>query len=355
MVGPPFGFSPIRSSPPATMPDPFPQPDAGTPVATVVIPMRNESSRIRACLDSVLANRNPAGGDFEVLVLDGDSTDDSPAIVREMAAADPRLRLIPNPARLQADAFNIGIAEARGRYLIRMDAHTLYADDYVAECVRLLEETGAANVGGVQRATGETLLTRAIAAAVSSRFAAGDAAYRNATEPAWTDTVYLGSWRTETLRQLGGMRPAWAVNEDYEMNIRLRKQGGRIYLSPTIRSTYFVRGSLSKLARQYFRYGFWKVRTLLEHPGYLRWRQLVAPAFVLSILATPFTIHLLGMPLGIGHVLLYLAASIAASIAIARKEGWALLPLLPLIFPVVHLSWGSGFLAGWLWWPWRRG
>src|SRR5690606_38497202 len=138
--------------------------------------------------------------------------------------------------------------------------------DYITESVRLLEETGAANVGGVQRATGNNPVSRAIAAAVSSRFAAGDAAYRNATTPGWTDTVYLGAWRTDTLRQLGGMRPGWAVNEDYEMNVRLRAAGGRIYLSPTIRSTYFVRGSLAKLSRQYFRYGFWKVRTLVTHP-----------------------------------------------------------------------------------------
>jgi succinoglycan biosynthesis protein ExoA len=327
---------------------------SSNPLATVVIPMRNESARIRHCLESVLANRLPEGHEFEVLVLDGESTDDSPAIVASMAAADHRLHLIPNPARLQADAFNTGLARARGKYLIRMDAHSLYADDYIAESVRLLEEMGAGNVGGVQRATGESLLTRAIAAGVSSRFAAGDAAYRNATEPRWTDTVYLGAWRTSTLRELGGMRPGWAVNEDYEMNIRLRRTGARVYLSPTIRSTYFVRGSLSKLARQYLRYGFWKVRTLITHPGYLRWRQLVAPAFVLSILLTPLAIALLGLPLALAHLLLYMAANLAASVAVASKAGWATLPLLPVIFLVVHLSWGSGFLAGWLWWPWHR-
>lgn len=328
-------------------------PHSDQPLVTIVIPMRNEAAGIEACLASVLANRLPDDARFELLVLDGDSDDGSAALVDAMAAADPRLRRIPNPARLQAPAFNLGLAAARGQYLVRMDAHSIYADDYVAECVRLLETTGAENVGGVQRATGTSTQAKAIAAAVSSKFAAGDAAYRNATEPQWTDTVYLGAWRTETLRRLGGMREDWAVNEDYEMNVRLRASGGRIYLSPTIRSTYFVRASLPKLARQYGRYGFWKVRTLLAHPGSLRWRQLVAPAFVISLLLTPVAVAALGM-LGIAHLVLYAVANLAASAVTASRAGWRLFPALPLVFLTIHLAWGGGFLAGCLVWPFRR-
>lgn len=321
------------------------------PLVTVVVPMRNEAAGILRCLESILANDVP--GDLELLVLDGDSTDGSAQLVGELAMRDPRVRLLDNPARLQADAFNIGLSQARGRYLVRMDAHTLYEPDYINESVRLLEETGAANVGGVQRATGTNATSRAIAAAVSSRFAAGDAAYRNATTAGWTDTVYLGSWRTDTLRALGGMRPGWAVNEDYEMNIRLRASGGRIYLSPTIRSTYFVRGSLSKLARQYFRYGFWKVRTLRMHPGSVRWRQLVAPAFALSLLATPLLIWWLGPLLGSLHLIAYACANLLASVVVASRTSWQHLIRLPLIFLLIHGSWGFGFLAGWCWWPFR--
>lgn len=322
------------------------------PLVTVVVPMRNEARGIVACLESILASV-PPGDDLELLVLDGQSTDTSAHLVRELAARDPRVRLLDNPARLQADAFNIGLAEARGRYLVRMDAHTLYEPDYISECVRLLEETGAANVGGVQRATGNTATSRAIAAAVSSRFAAGDAAYRHATEPAWVDTVYLGAWRTSTLHELGGMRPGWAVNEDYEMNVRLRAAGGRIYLSPTIRSTYFVRGSLSKLARQYFRYGFWKVRTLRMHPGSVRWRQLVAPGFALSLLLTPAAVATFGPFLGTLHLLAYAAANLSASVAVASRTAWSHLLRLPVIFLLIHCGWGFGFLAGWCYWPFR--
>lgn len=315
--------------------------------------MRNEEETIRECLDSVLANRVPHG-ELEVLVLDGDSSDASARLVRDLAATDPRVRLLPNPDRLQAAAFNRGLAEARGEYLIRMDAHTRYEPDYVAECIRLLEETGAAGVGGVQRATGRTPVGEAIAAAVSSRFAAGDAKYRHATAPAWVDTVYLGAWRTATLRAVGGMNPAWAVNEDYEMNVRLRAAGGRMYLSPTIRSTYYVRSSLPRLARQYFRYGFWKVRTLLHHPGSLRWRQMVAPAFVLSLLAAPLLVRWLGATVGAAHLAAYALANLVASVAIARRTAWRHLPLLPLIFLLIHVSWGSGFLVGLPYWPFRE-
>lgn len=323
------------------------------PLVSVAIPMFNEAARIEACLASVLANTLPDGHTLEVLVFDGDSTDDSADRVRRIADRDPRVRLLRNPERLQADAFNRAIREARGTFLVRMDAHSLYAPDYVAECVRLLQTTGAANVGGVQRAVGDTPLTRAVAAAVSSPFAAGDAKYRYATEPAWVDTVYLGAWRVKTLRDLDGMRPGWAVNEDYEMNVRLRQRGGRVYLSPTIRSEYHVRGSIPKLARQYFRYGFWKVRTLMHHPGSLRWRQLVAPAFILSLLATPLLVWWLGA-LGLAHVAAYLGANLAASVAVARRAGWSRLPLLPIVFATIHLSWGSGFWCGLGYWPWRR-
>jgi succinoglycan biosynthesis protein ExoA len=333
--------------------EPIATPFESRQLVSVVVPMRNEASTIEACLASLLGSRLPEGIDLEILVLDGGSSDASPVMVAALGERDPRVRLLDNPDRLQAAAINRALDHARGDVLLRADAHSLYAEDYVAECVRLLEETGAANVGGVQRAAGTSWLGRAIAAAVSSRFAAGDAKYRHASEPSWTDTVYLGAWRIATLRELGGMRADWAVNEDYELNVRLRAAGGRIYLSPTIRSTYFVRDSLARLLRQYARYGFWKVRTLLEHPGSLRWRQLVAPLFVLSLLATPLTVHFFGM-IGAVHVAAYLLADITASVVVAARNGWSLLPALPMIFAVVHCAWGGGFLAGLVYWPFRH-
>jgi glycosyltransferase involved in cell wall biosynthesis len=317
-------------------------------LVTVVVPMRNEEEFIGPCLDSLLAN--VIDGAIEVLVYDGESEDRSAALVAEVASRDPRVQLRQNPRRIQAAAFNDAIGHARGEFVVRADAHSVYPANYLDECVRLLRETGAVNVGGIQVARGTSWISGAIAAALTSRFAVGDAKYRYATKAGFTDTVYLGSWRIETLRQMHGMREDWAVNEDYELNVRLRAAGGRIFLSPTIRSTYFVRGSLASLARQYVRYGFWKVRTLLEHTGSLRWRQVVAPAFVLSLLATVPLVHWLGA-IGALHLLVYAVANIGASAITAARSSWRFLPILPAIFLVLHVAWGIGFLSGICYWP----
>jgi glycosyltransferase involved in cell wall biosynthesis len=320
------------------------------PRITIIIPIRNEAAFITACLESLLAD--PLAADAELLVYDGQSTDQSATLVRQLSARHPQVILVDNPRRIQAAAFNHALDRARGDYLLRADAHSIYPADYITESIRLLESTGAGNVGGIQQATGRGWISGAIAAALSSRFGVGDAKYRYATAPEFTDTVYLGCWRTDTLRAIGGMREDWAVNEDYEMNVRLRAAGHRVYLSPTIRSTYFVRASLASLLRQYARYGFWKVRTLMEHAHSVRARQIVPPLFVLSIIAAWPLTHRFGIA-GALHLFVYAAANLAISVATAARSRWTYLPLLPLVFLIIHVAWGCGFLAGLVWWPWR--
>ncbi len=317
------------------------------PPVTVIMPVRNEESFLARCLESLAATDYPVDR-LEVLILDGGSTDRSRAIAEGFRPRLPGLQVLDNPDRIQAAGFNQGLLGATGDIVVRMDAHTLYAPDYISHCVRLLRDSGAQNVGGPQRAVGETAVTRAIAFAVSSKFGAGDAQYRYADKDTWSDTVYLGSWRRETLRSLGGMRTDWAVNEDYEMNYRLRQAGGRILVSPTIKSTYFVRGTIPKLARQYFRYGFWKVRTLTAHPASLRWRQLVAPGFAGYLILLPLLIPTLGL-VAMVPGLLYLIALGFVTLQASRVAGvpwW----YLPIVFPTIHASWGLGFLAGWFRW-----
>ncbi len=314
------------------------------PIVTLVMPVRNEEAYLRTCLDSIVATTMPAE-QLELLIYDGDSTDRSREIIGEYIARHPWIALHPNPERFQSYAFNRGVAAARGEFLIRLDAHTVYAADYIGECLRLLRTSGAANVGGVQRSVGTTPVTRAIAAVVSSPFAAGDAKYRYATEPTLADTVYLGAWRTETIRTLGGMRVEWLVNEDYELNIRLREAGGTILVSPSIKCEYAVRPGLRPLARQYFRYGMWKVKTLWAHPRSFRWRQAIAPGFVVYLLAAIATAGRLGgmvwLPLG-----LYLLGNAAASRSVIRRVGTERAGLIPVLFLLIHLAWGSGFLVG---------
>ena len=320
-------------------------------LVTVVIPMRNEEQFIIPCLDSLLANT--IAGPIEFLVYDGESSDRSVELVKQLAAVDSRIALVRNPRRIQAAAFNDAIGRARGEFFLRADAHSLYPVNYISECIRLLTETGASNVGGVVHAVGRDTFSSAVAMAVGSRFAVGDAKYRVATEPGWVETVFPGAWRTATLRDLGGMREDWKVNEDAEMNLRLREAGGRIFLTPTLRPMYFVRSSVTGLIRQYARYGFWRTRTLLSHPRSLKWRQLVAPTFVLSIAAAwPLTARL-GIS-GAAHLILYVAVNLGVSVATAARSSWQYLPLLPLIFLIVHVAWGAGFLAGLCYWPLRR-
>ena len=309
---------------------------------TVVVPMLDESATIGPCLDSLLAGDYPADA-LEVLVADGGSRDGSAAIVDAYAARDARVRRIPNPGRIAAAAMNAGIAASSGDVIVRADAHTTYAPDYVRACVRVLEETGAAAVGGPQRARGSSPVGRAIAMATTSPFGVGDARFRYSERTEETDTVYLGAWRKRTLVDVGGFDEGLAVNEDYELNHRLRAAGGRVVLSPEIRSEYRVRESLGGLARQYFAYGRGKVDMLRRHPRSVRWRQLAAPALVAGLAASAALARTRPRLAAVVPAA-YGTATLAASVAAARREP-ASAPVLPGAFATMHLAWGAGFWA----------
>jgi glycosyltransferase involved in cell wall biosynthesis len=322
------------------------------PTVSILIPMRNEERYIGTCLDSVLANDYPEDK-LEIIVVDGMSDDQSQVIVEHYSRQHPFIHLLENPQRIQSAALNIGIANARGEILVRMDAHTIYAPDYVSKCVTTLLRSGATNVGGMQAPNGENYASRSIAAAVSSPFAAGDAKYRYGNKETWVDTVFLGCWRRKDMVELGGFREDCGVNEDYELNYRLRKNGGTILFSPEIKCTYFVRPSVKALWRQYFRYGWSRIRTLKLHPGSLRWRQLVPPLFALLFILSALTG---GALLAAGNNYAWLGAVVPAtylfvdlifSVRAAQSRGWQYLPmLLFVVFPTIHFAWGLGFLWG---------
>lgn len=314
------------------------------PLVSVIIPMRNEERRIAQCLDSVVQTDYPKDR-LEIFVVDGMSTDGTRQIVLEYSKRCPFICLLNNRKHIQAAALNMGLQKANGEIIIRMDAHTTYAPDYICQCITALKITGAANVGGKQKPIGTGYVSGAIAAAYSSPFAAGDAKYRYSDEKQWVDTVYLGAWRAQTLIDIGGFDEDWPVNEDYELNYRLRKNGGKILLSPKINCYYYVRDSLSDLARQYVRYGFWKVKTLAAHPDSLRWRQLACPilvaALILSVALIPFS------PICAAIVpVTYIIGNLIASSWTAVCRGLRYLPLLPVTFVIINICWGIGFWAG---------
>jgi GT2 family glycosyltransferase len=311
---------------------------------SVIMPVRNEEDHLARSLESILANDYPRER-LEVIVIDGRSSDRSTDIVRQYALNHPGVRLLDNPRRIVPAGLNIGIRESRGEIIVRTDAHTVYAPDYVRACAELLETTGAASVGGIQRAVGSDYVSRTIAIAMTTPFGVGNAPYRYVDHETWVDTVYLGAWRRETLERLGGFDEAWVVNQDYELNVRLRQAGGRILLSPRIRCWYAVRPTLRALARQWLRYGFWRVKTLATYPTSLQPRQLAPPGvtlgLLLSLLVLPFS-----RTLACVVPAAYAVASLIAAVAAGSRRGWRYLPLLPLAFATIHLSWGVGFLAG---------
>lgn len=316
------------------------------PLVSVIMPVYNEEQFLPRSLGSLLANDYPAEK-VELIVVDGRSTDRSRQIVQEYQRKNPhrRIQLLDNPKRIIPVGLNIGLYHAQGEIIIRADAHTVYAPDYIRSCVLALQNSGAGCVGGVQRAVGESRVERAIAAAVSSPFAAGNAYYRYANREMFVDTVYLGAWRRETLLDLGGWREDLEVNEDYELNYRLRMNGHRILLSPRIRCEYYVRPNFTRLMRQYFRYGYWKVKMLRIHPRSLQLRQVAAPLLILGLLASfmvfPWN-HLAGMILP----LTYLLAATIAAVTVAYRIGLGYFFLVLLAFLIIHLPWGLGFLWG---------
>ena len=316
------------------------------PFVTVIMPIRNEASFIGRSLGAVLDQTYPPDR-FEVLVADGMSTDATRIIVAELAAQHPHhcVTIIDNPGWIVPTGFNLAVAQAQGEIVVRVDGHTIIAPDYVAECVRLLQTTDAANVGGRMRATSEIDFGQAVAAATSSPFGVGGARFHYSEQHEWVDTVYMGAWWKRTFDQIGGFDERFVRNQDDEFNYRLRVNGGKILLSPTIKSTYYNRSSLRALWRQYYQYGYYKVMVMHKHPSQIRLRQL-APLLLVSVIVggtilAPFSV--LFRVLWLLACAVYLTANFGASWKVARDEQLpSPLPLI-VIFAALHFGYGFGF------------
>jgi len=323
--------------------------DSNQPLVSIVVPCRNERDHIETMLASIVAQEPPAGG-FEVIVADGMSDDGTREIVLRQALTDARIRMIDNQGSIVSSGLNAAIGEARGTIIIRMDAHTEYARDYVRQCVEVLQETAADNVGGPWIAYGEGKIGKAIAAAFQSPFSCGGARGHDAKYSGPVDTVYLGCWQREIFDRIGFFDEELIRNQDDEFNLRIVRSGGTVWQSVRIKSCYYPRESLRHLFAQYLQYGYWKVRVIQKHRLPASVRHLIPAGFVLALLLLPMIALFWPTSLWIwGSVLgLYLSLNFLLSIWTAVPDNWRLFPLLPLTFATFHLAYGWGFLRGFM-------
>src|SRR4051812_48672370 len=223
-------------------------------------------------------------GEGEFLFIDGGSTDRPREILEELAAEDPRVRVLDNPRRITPVALNAGLAAARGEFVARMDAHTHYPPDYLARGVERLRLGGAAHVSGPQLARGVNAWSRRVALALGSRLGTGEAAFRRQSGgETEVDSGFTGIWRRSTLEEQGGWDEEWHNDQDSELAARIRAAGGRVVCLPEMAADYIPRESLKALARQYWRYGFYRAKTSGRHPESMRRSHMLAPGLVLTM------------------------------------------------------------------------
>jgi hypothetical protein len=256
---------------------------------------------------------------------------------------------VDNAGRIAPTGLNAALRVARGEIIVRVDGHCEIATDYVRRCVECLGREQVEGVGGPIETVGETAVARAIAAAMSSRFGVGGSAFRTVKgRRMLVDSVAFPAYTRRAVERAGLFDEELVRNQDDEYNYRLRSLGARLLLAPEIRSRYYSRGTLRSLRRQYFQYGYWKVRVMQKHPRQMSARQFAPPVFAAALLIlvalSPFS--LAGRLALAAVACAYVAANLCASVSAARREGWRLLPLLPASFATLHLAYGFGFLAG---------
>jgi glycosyltransferase involved in cell wall biosynthesis len=324
------------------------------PTVSIVVPCYNEQSTIRLLLDALYGQTYPRP-EMEVVIADGLSTD----LTREQIAAfqvehaDINVRVVDNRERTIPAGLNYAIAAAQGRFIVRLDAHSAPDPDYVARCVADLLQGRGDVVGGLWeiKPRGKTWQARSIVVAAAHPLGVGDVRYRLGGYSQLVDTVPFGAFLRTLVERIGPFDETLLTNEDYEFNTRVRQSGGAVWFDPEIRSTYFASPTLVSLARQYWRYGFWKVRMLRRHPSSLRWRQALPPVFVLSLLAlSGLAIWFpLARTLLVTEGLLYILALLVVGVqSVIIKRDLALVIGVPLAIAVMHVAWGSAFLWSWL-------
>ncbi len=322
--------------------------DAAGPRVSVIMAVRNEQEHLPACLEALRDQQPPAGG-FEIIVALAPCEDRTAELLADWQHVNAApLIVIPNPGLTAAHGLNLALRRARGEIIVRMDGHTVPAEDYLVACVDCLEGSGASLVGGSMHPVGTTPFGRSIALMLQTPFGAGGAAFHFTGPQRHVDTVYLGAWPRTVFTEVGGFDESLPCNQDDEHSRRLLARGSSILLSPSIRSTYHGRETAGALLRQYYRYGRWKPRALRRHPSALRLRALAPAALVIVLSAGAlFTVCFPNLAwIGALPFVAYGAAAAGVTAAVARRTAWVLWPRLLTVTLIMHLAYGLGFLRG---------
>ena len=323
---------------------------------SVIVSCRNEIRHIRTFL-GCLFHQDLRGLEMEVLIADGMSEDGTRAVLSKFDKKFSVLRVIDNPEKIAATGLNYAIREAKGEIILRMDAHSIYAPDYVRTCVEVLHETNADNVGGPALTRAEGYLPQAIAHAFHVPFAVGGAKCRDPHYEGPVSTVPYGCWRKSTLDCVGQFDAKMVRGQDDELNFRIVSSGGKVWQSPKIVSWYQPRRTLRALSRQFFQNGLWKVAAVRKHRRPASFRNLVPVSCLLAGISLPVLAAVAsGMGLNSMHDVLiaalfvlaglYCSMSFVCAFWVAKREGWRFLAVLPFVFAAYQLPYALGFLLG---------
>ncbi len=317
---------------------------------SVILPVLNEEQHFGETMAAVLAQDWP--GELQVVIALGPSRDRTSELAAELAASDPRIKLVENPSGRTPDGLNAALAQARYPAVVRVDGHCVLPPNYVSLAVETLMRTGADNVGGVMAARGQTDFESAVACAMTSPIGVGGAAFHTGGTEGPALTVYLGSFKKSTLDALDGYDTSFLRAQDWELNHRILQAGGSVWFNPQMEVTYRPRPSLRALCKQYFHYGRWRREIMRTYGETVSLRYLAPPALVTGLVVTLLAALVLGLTGNGSWALLallptagYLVGVVLGGIAISRNKSFKTRMLTPLALAAMHVSWGVGFIC----------
>ena len=315
---------------------------------SIIVPVRNEIDYIRDSLESIL--NQDTNDEYEILIVDGMSTDGTREVIKEYQSKFSIIHLLDNPETIVPTGFNRALSISKGSIIIRIDGHVVIRPNYISQCLKVLKNSGADCVGGPIINSAKGLVGKSINIAQSSKFGVGGVSFREKIKKGkYVDTLAFGAYKRDVFKNIGGYDQELIRNQDDEFNFRLIQSGGRIWLDPSIQSLYYPRTSLSKLFKQYYQYGFFKIRVIQKRKGLASFRHVIPLIFILSLSSSFFYYFIYQDEIPFLTISLsYTCLSISASFYqfIRNLNNWRSTLILPLVYSSMHFAYGFGSILG---------